>query len=61
MNTAVEMIEDLRYKLRMFSIPVEGPANVYCDNEAVTKNTTTPESMLKRNIIKLPIIGVWKQ
>ena len=42
MNTAVKNIEVLRYKLRMFSIPVEGPANVYCDNEAVTKNTTLP-------------------
>jgi len=35
MRTAVEMVEALRYKLRMFGIPIEGPANVYCDNEAV--------------------------
>ena len=48
MKTAVEMIESLRYKLRMFGIPVDGPANVYCDNEAVTKNTTIPESTLKK-------------
>ena len=48
MKTSVEMIESLRYKLRMFGIPVEGPANVYCDNEAVTKNTQTPESTLKK-------------
>ena len=48
MNTAVEMIEGLRYKLRMFGIPVEGPANIYCDNEAVTKNTQVPESTLKK-------------
>ena len=48
MKTAVEMIEGLRYKLRMFGIPVEGPANIYCDNEAVTKNTQVPESTLKR-------------
>ena len=32
----------------MFGIPVEGPANIYCDNEAVTKNTQVPESTLKR-------------
>ena len=32
MNTALEMIETLRYKLRMFGIPVEGPANFYCNN-----------------------------
>ena len=44
----MEIIESLRYKLRMFVIPVEGPANFYCDNESVTKNTTIPESTLKK-------------
>ena len=48
MNTAVEMIEALRYNLMMFGIPVEGTANVYCDNESMTKNITTPESKLKK-------------
>ena len=47
-KTAVEMIEGLRYKLRMFGILVDSPANIYCDNEAVTKNTTIPESTLKK-------------
>ena len=44
----VELIESLHYKLHMFGIPIEGPTNVYCDNEVVTKNTTIPESMLKK-------------
>jgi len=35
-------------KLRMFGIPIEGPTNVFCDNEAVTKNATIPESTLKK-------------
>ena len=48
MKTAVEMIEALRYKLRMFGVPIEGPTNIMCDNEAVTKNTTIPESTLKK-------------
>ena len=48
MKTAVEMIESLRYKLRMFGIPVNGPTNIYCDNDAVTKNTTIPKSTLKK-------------
>jgi hypothetical protein len=48
MKTAVEMIEALRYKLRMFGIPIDGPANVFCDNEAVYKNTSRPESVLKK-------------
>ena len=40
MKTAVEQIEALQYKLRMFGIPIEGSMNVFCDNEAVFKNTT---------------------
>ena len=48
MRTAVEHIEALRYKLRMFGIPVEGPTSVFCDNESVFKNTTIPESTLKK-------------
>ena len=48
MRIAVELIESLRYKLRMFGIPVEGPTNVFCDNEAVTKNAIHPESTLKK-------------
>ena len=42
MKTAVEMIEALIYKLRMFGTTVEGPSYIYCDNEAVTNNTTIP-------------------
>jgi hypothetical protein len=48
MRAAVDLIEGLRYKLRMFGIPLEGATNVYCDNEAVYKNTVLPESTLKK-------------
>jgi hypothetical protein len=48
MRTALEIVEALRYKIRMMGIPLDGPANVYCDNEAVVKNTTAPESTLKK-------------
>jgi hypothetical protein len=48
MRAAVDLIESLRYKLRMFGIPIEGPTDIYCDNEAVTKNCSTPESTLKK-------------
>ena len=44
MKVAVELIESLRYKLRMFGIPIDGATNVFCDNEAVYKNTSLPES-----------------
>jgi hypothetical protein len=32
----------------MFGIPLDGPMNVYCDNEVVTKNAMIPESTLKK-------------
>ena len=48
MKTVVEPIEALRYKLRMSGIPIEGPTNVFCDNEAVIKNTSIPDSMSKK-------------
>jgi hypothetical protein len=48
MRTAVELVEGLRYKLRMMGIPIEGPASVYGGNEAVVKSKTAPESTLKK-------------
>jgi len=47
-KTAVEMIEGLRYKLRMMGIPVDGATNFFCDNESVVKSTVRPESTLKK-------------
>ena len=48
LKNAVELIEALRYKLRMFGVPIDGPSNIFCDNEAVYKNTSLPESTLKK-------------
>jgi len=49
MKTAVEMTEGLRYKLRMMmGVPFDGPANVMADNMSVVKNTSIPESVLKK-------------
>ena len=45
---AIEMIESLRYKLRMFGVPLSGPTNMFMDNEAVYKSTSVPESTLKK-------------
>jgi hypothetical protein len=44
----VELLEALQYKLRMFGIPIDGPANVYCDNNSVVINSSKPESTLKK-------------
>jgi hypothetical protein len=48
MRTALELIETLHYKLRMFGVSLIDAANVYCDNASVVTNTTRPESTLKR-------------
>ena len=44
----LELVVSLRYKLRMFGIPIEGPTNVFCDNEAVYKNTSALVSTLDK-------------
>jgi hypothetical protein len=48
MRQAIELVKALRYKLRMFGIPIEGPADIFCDNESVFKNVSTPESVLSK-------------
>ena len=48
MRIAVELIEGLRYKLRMMGVPLDGATSVFCDNAAVVQNTTSPDSTLKK-------------
>ena len=48
LGAAKEMIVALCYKLRMFGVVIDGPANVFCDNNGVVKNTTIPASMLAK-------------
>jgi hypothetical protein len=48
LKNAIELIKSLRYKLRMFGVPLLGPADIFCDNEAVTTNCTIPESTIKK-------------
>jgi hypothetical protein len=32
----------------MFGVPINGPANVFCDNRGVVKNASTLESVLQK-------------
>ena len=59
MKQAVEIVKGLKYKLRMFGVPLAGiesngnlqqPANIYCDNEAVYKNVSIPTSVLNKKM-----------
>jgi len=47
---AVELLRGLRYKLRMFRVPIDGATCMYCDNEAVYKNIAYPTSVLKKKM-----------
>jgi hypothetical protein len=48
MRILVEMLEAMWYKLRMLGVPIDGPANVFCDNKSVVTNSTVPTSTLKK-------------
>ena len=48
MKTAVELIEGLRYKLRMMGVPLDGPTYIKADNMSVVHNCSKPESQLKK-------------
>ena len=42
------MIEGLRYKLRMFGVPIDGPADVVFDHQSVVTNVSIPSSVLNK-------------
>jgi hypothetical protein len=43
-----ELVVALHYKLQMFGVPINGPANFFCDNRGVVKNASTLESVLQK-------------
>jgi len=48
LRIATEMCQALRYKLRMFGVPIDGPTLVFCDNQSVTNNVSVPTSLLSK-------------
>lgn len=53
LRIASEKIRALRYKLRMMGVPIDGPANVFVDNESVVKSATRPEGQLKKKHLSI--------
>ena len=47
-RVAVEAIIEIRYKLRMLGVPIEGPTLMLGDNMSVVLSTTVPSSQLKK-------------
>ena len=51
LKIATKKVIGLRYKLRIMGVPLEGLANIYCDNDSVVKSSTNPEATLsKKNV-----------
>eukprot|EP00984_Skeletonema_dohrnii_P018105 scaffold8364_cov75-Skeletonema_dohrnii-CCMP3373.AAC.1 len=57
-RVARDLTVALRIKLKMFGVPIDGPADFYCDNNSVVKNLSIPTSMLakKHNAVNYHII-----
>ena len=48
MKNAVELIAVLRYKLRIFGVPIDGSTYMFCKNEGVYKNDSMPDSQTRK-------------
>ena len=48
LRIAKEMVEALRYKLRSFGVPIDGAAEIFCDNKSVVTNSSVPTSVLNK-------------
>ncbi|KAL7460823.1 hypothetical protein ACHAXS_001264 [Conticribra weissflogii] len=48
MKTGVDMIQALRYKLRMIGVAIYGPMQIYRDNMSIIMDTSKPESTLNK-------------
>lgn len=48
LRIAIELLESLVYKLRMFGIPIEEEARIFCDNKSVVNSGTRPDCRLKK-------------
>jgi hypothetical protein len=55
---ARDLLVALRIRLKMFGVPINGLANVFCDNQGVVYNTSIPESTLnkKHNSINYHVV-----
>jgi hypothetical protein len=48
LKVATDLVQGLRYKLRMMGVNIDGPTRMRIDNMSVVQNTTQPESTLKK-------------
>ena len=48
LRICTELVEALRYKLRTFGVPIDGPAEVFCNNKSVVTNSSVPTLVLNK-------------
>jgi Reverse transcriptase (RNA-dependent DNA polymerase) len=53
LKIATELVQGLRFKLRMMGVALDGPANIFCDNKSVVINSSVPESTLKKKHVSI--------
>ena len=58
MKTCIQQMVSLRFKLRMFGIPIDGFTAVLTDNESVMKNTSKIDSSLNKKHSSIPYHAV---
>ena len=51
MKTGIELVEGLRYKLRMMGCPLDGATHIKADNMSVIHNCSKPASTLKKKSV----------
>ena len=58
MRQVRDKIVELRLKCKSVGLALDGPADVYCDNQGVVKNTSIPKSTLskKHNAVNYHIV-----
>jgi hypothetical protein len=60
MKLGMEVLQGIRYKLRMMGVPIAGPTYIYGDNMSVIHNTQWPESTLKKKNLSICYHAVHK-
>ena len=49
----IEKIKALRYKLKMMGVLLDGPSNLFVDNQSVVKASMNPESALSKKHVSI--------
>ena len=50
---ATEMMQGVQNRHRMMSMPIVGRINKFCDNQSVIRNSTLPDSSLKKKHVAI--------